>query len=353
MFTNALPGFGSGGAFTASARSGIGRSAPAQADPGFPGQKQAGLLDALPDEQKRKILDDQDVAAMLNRAAEQQGNASRSEKISRVKERIEQLKEKLKFATPAQAKQLMKELKQLAKEFKQAATSLNQNGAGLQAQGPVSNTQSAQALSATTSASGAVTAVQSPLTANTAETTQAEAIAAQTTTASPEYSAGQEDGSTAAADSGQTDGFTVQDVISAYGKTVQTEADQQQNIQSDDVLNKSIKNDHYDELRKLQKELETLADRIKSLAERGDKSAEKEFEKVKRELEAADRELDTFASNRLSAENAAGTGQNASAAPQQPSLSSGIQGVDTLSSQPLPATVTAPLAVTVSVDVRI
>ncbi|MEH0070658.1 hypothetical protein V6L77_10545 [Pannonibacter sp. Pt2-lr] len=52
----------------------------------------------------------------------------RADKIARIEQRIEALKERLKFASPAQAKALIRELKQLGQDFKLAAQSLSDGG---------------------------------------------------------------------------------------------------------------------------------------------------------------------------------------------------------------------------------
>ncbi len=55
----------------------------------------------------------------------------RKQKIEMVQKRIERLKEMLRFATPEQAKRLLKELKQISKEFKSASQDLKSAGQGL------------------------------------------------------------------------------------------------------------------------------------------------------------------------------------------------------------------------------
>ena len=88
------------------------------------------------DEDKAKSLfetykDSVELNNSLSRSVESNKDALRSQKISKAKERIERLKEMLRFATPEQAKRLLKELKQVAKEFKSASQDLKSAGQSL------------------------------------------------------------------------------------------------------------------------------------------------------------------------------------------------------------------------------
>ncbi|WP_422019119.1 hypothetical protein [Roseibium sp.] len=60
----------------------------------------------------------------MSRALQDNKDALREERLARIEARIEQLKELLRFATPEQAKRLLKELKQISKEFSSAANGL-------------------------------------------------------------------------------------------------------------------------------------------------------------------------------------------------------------------------------------
>ncbi|WP_428527648.1 hypothetical protein [Roseibium sp.] len=63
-------------------------------------------------------------SAGMSRALKDNEDALREERLARIEARIEQLKELLRFATPEQAKRLLKELKQISKEFSSAANGL-------------------------------------------------------------------------------------------------------------------------------------------------------------------------------------------------------------------------------------
>lgn len=67
----------------------------------------------------------------LKKAADSMQDGMRGEKISRLKQRIERLKEMLKFATPEQARKLIKELKSISKEFKAVAKDLGEAASSL------------------------------------------------------------------------------------------------------------------------------------------------------------------------------------------------------------------------------
>lgn len=67
----------------------------------------------------------------LKRAADSMKDGMRGEKISRLEQRIERLKEMLKFATPEQARKLIKELKSISKEFKAVAKDLGEAASSL------------------------------------------------------------------------------------------------------------------------------------------------------------------------------------------------------------------------------
>ncbi|EAV44678.1 hypothetical protein SIAM614_07358 [Roseibium aggregatum IAM 12614] len=95
-----------------------------------------GATGSAEDEDKAKSLfetykDSGELNNSLSRSVESNKDALRNQKINKAKERIERLKEMLRFATPEQAKRLLKELKQVAKEFKSASQDLKSAGQSL------------------------------------------------------------------------------------------------------------------------------------------------------------------------------------------------------------------------------
>ena len=95
-----------------------------------------GANGSADDEDKAKSLfetykDSVELSDGLARSVENNKDAMRRQKIEMVQKRIERLKEMLRFATPEQAKRLLKELKQISKEFKSASQDLKSAGQGL------------------------------------------------------------------------------------------------------------------------------------------------------------------------------------------------------------------------------
>ena len=95
-----------------------------------------GANGSADDEDKAKSLfetykDSVELSDGLARSVENNKDAMRRQKIEMVQKRIERLKEMLRFATPEQAKRLLKELKQISKEFKSASQDLKSAGQSL------------------------------------------------------------------------------------------------------------------------------------------------------------------------------------------------------------------------------
>ncbi|GAB2185401.1 hypothetical protein [Roseibium sp. LAB1] len=116
----------------------------------------------------------------LSRSVEANKDALRSQKINKAKERIERLKEMLRFATPEQAKRLLKELKQISKEFKSASQDLKSAGqslsGGLSGPSALAGMSNVTGAAAVTAGAGLqVAGTQAPVTAMDATTSISQA----------------------------------------------------------------------------------------------------------------------------------------------------------------------------------
>jgi len=108
-----------------------------------------------------------ELSGNLARSAQSAKDGARGQRISKIKQKIEQLKEMLRYATPEQAKRLIKQLKQISKEFKTAAADFHEAGASL---------SSANAGTSLAASAGIVSAVAA--TGGPGETTQSLASSA-------------------------------------------------------------------------------------------------------------------------------------------------------------------------------
>jgi ElaB/YqjD/DUF883 family membrane-anchored ribosome-binding protein len=186
------------------------------------------------DEDKAKSLfetykDSVELNNSLSRSVEANKDALRTQKINKAKERIERLKEMLRFATPEQAKRLLKELKQVAKEFKSASQDLKSAGQSLSggaigagALAGASNVTGAPGAPTVTADAGSLAAgVQAPITDVVATASLSEASLA---TSTPEAGVASPSSADQATATGQTD----------QGQAGRGQTDQSQNGEKQD-----------------------------------------------------------------------------------------------------------------------
>ncbi|MEM9632736.1 MAG: hypothetical protein AAGA50_15505 [Pseudomonadota bacterium] len=239
-----------------------------------------------------------DLSSSLSRSVKDNQDTMRKQRVERIQQRIKQLKEMLRFATPEQAKRMLKELKQISKEFKTAAQDLNKAGQG---QGPgalsSTNASSANAVSSVIEAAtgtGALAETQSVTSINAA-TLQSEVTSSTASLESPyqaevESHSGNQDGQSPGAASSSlpsdedentnkdTGPFDVRTAVQAYTDRLnESDSAHRQNRTA------RMQKEH-EELGKIAAEIKLLADRLESLAKKDDEEAEEDLKDVRDDL---------------------------------------------------------------------
>ncbi|MES0879923.1 hypothetical protein [Roseibium sp. SCP14] len=239
-----------------------------------------------------------DLSSSLSRSVKDNQDALRKQRVERIQQRIKQLKEMLRFATPEQAKRMLKELKQISKEFKTASQDLNKAGQG-QGPGALSSTttSSASAVSSVIEAAtgtGAIAETRSAMAVDIT-TLQTEVINTSASRNSvPQSPTGNnpedEDRQTPSGTSlsnrssdqeEKTDADPAFDVKTA----VQAYTDRLNESDSAHRQNRAARmQKEHEELGKIAAEIKLLADWLESLAEKDDDEAEKDLKDVRDDL---------------------------------------------------------------------
>lgn len=279
---------------------------------------------------------DLEVGNMLQQAADSMEDSQRSDKINKLKTRITELKERLKFATPQQAKALLRELKQISKEFKLAAQSLS-GGSGSAAltagtgtvatssqvsatsQTETLNVQSTEAvLEATpeTLEDGSLEATLETLLGHDLDPADLEVLAAgfaqleqlageasaQTSeedeSKSSEESTDEDETAISADEAGESQEMlaatiAVREVIAAYTSTSQA-LNKQESTDGTGYDGSTVRRAQAEELRKIGKEIKELAEQIKALMDRDDRDQKEDMKKALSDLQKGNDALDKF-----------------------------------------------------------
>ncbi|MBD8891617.1 hypothetical protein [Roseibium litorale] len=280
---------------------------------------------------------DLEVGNMLKQAVDSSKDNQRQDSIEKIKKRIAELKERLKFATPQQAKALLRELKQITKEFKTAAQSLSDSGGSagqltganaMTASSQISaasqtealNIQSTDAvLQATPEAQedGSLEAAIETLLGHDLDPADLEVLAAGFAQleelagkASDRNSSNDEDGNgekSANEDGSGEDGansagenqeviaatIAVREVIAAYTSTSKSLTKKEATSTGYDGT--ATRRAQADELRKIAKEIKAVADQIKTLMKKDDKDQKDDMKKAMSDLQKGNDALDKFA----------------------------------------------------------
>lgn len=254
--------------------------------------------------------DSVELSNQVAKSVEQTRDSARSEKVSRIKQRIEQLKELLRFATPEQAKRMLRELKQISREFKAAAKELGAAGGQMAGQAtapvaaaaggaPVSGDGSVQTAGTSAMASeqisvgtGLATAADSASGANNSPDSGTSEAAPGATGASQRDQNGalaEDDAQTQDGEPGWKEDLAV--AIRSYteqkGKAEESEK----------AARAAGLEDEKEALRKLARDIKLLARQLKAKAEEGkdknerDDETDRSFDAISRNLQEAEREL--------------------------------------------------------------
>lgn len=298
-----------------------------------------GILGEFSEEFLKEVEGSLQLGNSLQDAMAKAKDDQRADKIARLQQRIDALKERLKFASPAQAKALIRELKKLGQDFKLAAQSLSDGGSKAvagQATAGSSITLSASSSEASYSEASASAVllegsaaleVASVLTgkpieqsasakaqSGTAAATgkpaeQADAASGQDAPATDKTSghaaAGQQAaGEDSAEDSGEESGaeqepsarllLEVREAIASYNSTQVTVK-----AYGSAYDGSARKQADYDKLRDMEKQIDLLAKQIEGLADKNDREERKELAKAKREIEEGRKALNEFRASQL------------------------------------------------------
>ena len=260
---------------------------------------QIGIVSSPLSEEEQKAAQDLikdfknavETSAGMSRALKDNEDALREERLARIEARIEQLKELLRFATPEQAKRLLKELKQVSKEFSSAASGLK-DAAGELGTGPGSTV------------TATANAVSSVITSTLGTTAQTPTASRQTAveTGSAQVSTAQETSGNTATDprAGRVSGYNGrqdEEAIEAGSKTreEQTEAlkagvfayaeQQAKSVTAHNDSRIARMRDEQDRLRKVGDDIEMLSKWLEALAEKDDET-EDDLDEIRDELKA-------------------------------------------------------------------
>ncbi len=322
-------------------------------------QTSSGGQEEAQDAVVKQLSEAKQVGDTLKNSASQSDNNKRADKIAQIEQKIESLKQRLKFATPAQARALIRELKELGKEFKEAAQSLSGGGGvsaamagataisvtaaagtagaagsaatGAQAAGPaatlaVQGTEGA-AGAAVSQAQAADAGAAQTQTAQTTQPTQAQPDAGGEGEAAASTSAGSQQGTSEAGDADGTAAAgtaggdedegkalalqtSMREAIAGYtaAKPAAQEKAERKQAADQAAADAAIKAGHHDKLSKLKKEIDVIAKQIEALADKDDPEQRRELEKAKRELAEGQKALDGYALERLRNSEIAGGG---------------------------------------------
>ncbi len=293
-----------------------------------------GPFEHLSDDFLEGMKDDLEVGHLLQQASDSLEDSQRQDSIEKIKRRIEELKERLKYATPQQAKALLRELKQIGKEFKTASQSLNGSGQNAGSAGTLTTTTQTAALEktetlATQSTEAVFSATSGAYDSGNLEAAiegllgydlGAEELAAldagfdtldriSERRAEARTDAAGKDDTKGNADDGSSPSLAalvdVKEVIAAYTST--STSFYQQSSTRTGYDGSAIKHAQYDELRDIGKQLEGLADQIEALMKRNDEETRKELEKAQSEIAKGTEALDKFQSHPSPGSEAAST----------------------------------------------
>lgn len=278
-----------------------------------------------------------EVGNMLQQAADSMEDNQRQDSIEKLKKRIAELKERLKFATPEQAKALLRELKQIGKEFKAAAQSLSGSGGGagqltgtnaLTSSSQISASSQTQALGVQTTEAvlqatpeaqkdGSLEAAIETLLGHDLDPADLEVLAAGF--AQLEHLAGKtsgrnsstdEDGNGEESTSGDGSGedpaadatgesqevvaatIAVREVIAAYTSTSKSLT--RKDAASAGYDGTAIRRAQAEELREISKQIKAIADQIKRLMDKDDREQKDDLKKALSDLEKGNDALDKF-----------------------------------------------------------
>jgi hypothetical protein len=232
-----------------------------------------------------------ETSVSMSRALQDNKDALREERLARIEARIEQLKELLRFATPEQAKRLLKELKQISKDFSSAANGLKKAAGELGGGSGSSQSATANAVSSVIS-STLSSPTQPPIDTNQVAvgSSAAQAVTAErlsepavtyTDTGTPSEYTGIKDGN--APGHGPK---TREDQTEALKAGVFAYAEQQAKSETADKDSRIAgMRDEQDRLRKVGDDIEMLAKRLEALAEKDDET-EDDLDEIRDELKA-------------------------------------------------------------------
>ncbi len=294
-----------------------------------------GVLGEFSEDFLKEVEDSLQLGNSLQDAMAKAKDDQRAEKIARLQQRIDALKERLKFASPAQAKALIRELKKLGQDFKLAAQSLSEGGskaAAGQATAGSSITLSASSSEASYSEASASAVllegsaaleVASVLTGKPIEqsasakaqsgTGAAAAKPAKQAEAAPGQEAPAADKTTGSAAAGAQVGgeeageaagaeqepsarllLEVREAIATYNSTHVTVK-----AYGNAYDGSARKQADYDKLRDMEKQIDLLSKQIEGLANKNDREERKELAKAKREIEEGRDALNDFRTEQL------------------------------------------------------
>ncbi|MEP1931565.1 MAG: hypothetical protein ABJJ37_09840 [Roseibium sp.] len=220
-----------------------------------------------------------DLNSSLSKSMENSKDAMRQERIARIEERIKQLKEMLRFASPEQAKRMLKELKQVSKEFSAAAKDLSKagNNAGTGAPNPAVEASTNIVTSVIDSTFGTSQTNASPLnpttTAETLSSASVEANATSTATAKGYNASGEPTDPNKPLTAAQQKEELKSDIY-AYADR-QAEATKAHFDSRIDGMR-----DEHENLRKISEELKNLAGQLENLADKDDKDTKKTIKDI-------------------------------------------------------------------------
>ncbi|WP_430514077.1 hypothetical protein [Pannonibacter phragmitetus] len=265
----------------------------------------------------------------------------RTDKIARIEQRIEALKERLKFASPAQAKALIRELKQLGQDFKLAAQSLSDGGsktaAGQPGAGSSITLSASSSSSSLSDASATAVLAEGELAVETANALlglpagsdpMANNASVSTAQASGGASAqGQSAEGEAAGSQEETQAqllLQVREAIATYNSTQVTVK-----AYGSAYDGSARKQADYDKLRDLEKQIDLLAEQIGALSDRDDEEQRKELEAAKREMDEGRDALNEFRTAQLEAQGMPGVEGSAGGIANLFTGLNGSQGAET------------------------
>ena len=288
-----------------------------------------GILGEFSEEFLKEVEGSLQLGNSLQDAMAKAKDDQRADKIARLQQRIDALKERLKFASPAQAKALIRELKKLGQDFKLAAQSLSDGGskavAGQATAGssitlsasssavllegsaalevasvltgkPIEQSASAKAQSGTAAATGKP--------AEQADAASGQDAPATDKTSGPAAAGQQAAGEGSGEDSGEESGaeqepsarllLEVREAIASYNSTQVTVK-----AYGSAYDGSARKQADYDKLRDMEKQIDLLAKQIEGLADKNDREERKELAKAKREIEEGRKALNEFRASQL------------------------------------------------------